>query len=261
MEINNITDIHSHVLPGIDDGAQNLPASLILLHMLAEQGVGRLVLTPHFYSYRESLEDFLARRTASMRQLLSTDYIREADPALHAAGGPYAIYSEAQIFDGTDPRAISLYLAAEVYLTEMVQSLEDVQPLLFGRERYLLLEMPFDQTWQTRTYQQIDALVAKFGITPVIAHVEHYPAGSKGRNTDVLNELTKRGCLLQINVDSFGDRKTRKAIHNLLKDGWVDAIGSDAHDPVNRPPRFKEFEAIVAKKIRHFQYEDVNLPL
>ena len=60
-----LTDFHSHVLPGIDDGSKSLKESIAMLRMEAEQGIRRVVATPHFYARHDQPERFLARRARS----------------------------------------------------------------------------------------------------------------------------------------------------------------------------------------------------
>ena len=65
-----MTDLHTHILPGMDDGAQTIEEALALLQTQAQQGVDAVALTPHFYGRRESVESFLSRREAAWQQLL-----------------------------------------------------------------------------------------------------------------------------------------------------------------------------------------------
>ncbi|HOR22980.1 MAG TPA: capsular polysaccharide biosynthesis protein, partial [Ruminococcus sp.] len=65
-----LTDLHCHILPGIDDGAKDREMSLAMLDMMKEQGVGRAVATPHFYAHREkSVEAFLEKRRAAFQSI------------------------------------------------------------------------------------------------------------------------------------------------------------------------------------------------
>ena len=66
-----MTDLHTHILPGMDDGAATVEISLKMLQAEREQGVETVGLTPHFYGERESVEGFLTRRAAAARQLLA----------------------------------------------------------------------------------------------------------------------------------------------------------------------------------------------
>ena len=70
MEI-TLTDLHTHILPGIDDGARNLEASLEILRRQKENGVERVALTSHFYPLREELQDYLDKRQRAYEELMS----------------------------------------------------------------------------------------------------------------------------------------------------------------------------------------------
>ena len=67
--MNMLSDFHSHILPGIDDGSKTVEESIALLRAEAEQGVKRVVATPHFYSNRDTMEGFLERRHAAVEAL------------------------------------------------------------------------------------------------------------------------------------------------------------------------------------------------
>ena len=62
-------DFHTHILPGMDDGAETVQQSIKMLRMLRKQGVDRVALTPHFYAHRESVDSFLDRRQTAFEQL------------------------------------------------------------------------------------------------------------------------------------------------------------------------------------------------
>ena len=62
-------DLHTHILPGMDDGAQSVDEAIKMLHLEAEQGIDTVALTPHFYRQNESVSEFLVRRDAAWREL------------------------------------------------------------------------------------------------------------------------------------------------------------------------------------------------
>ena len=78
-----MTDLHTHILPGMDDGAVTVEDSLAMLELQRSQGVDTVVLTPHFYSNREGISRFLLRRGQALVQLERTIAVRaEGQPAL-----------------------------------------------------------------------------------------------------------------------------------------------------------------------------------
>ncbi len=248
-----LTDVHSHVLPGIDDGAADLGVSLAMLRRLAEQGVEDLILTPHFYSRRESLEQFVERRDRSLGLLVSAD---EITACTESESGPAAVYQAADTMT-----SIRLYLAGECSLSTAIFDYESIEPLVFGRGRYLLVEMPFTSSWDAHSYQQVDRLKGQFKTTPIIAHIERYPATRYGRDLEAIAKLVELGCLIQLNCDSLFDRETRRASLNLLKGEWIDILGSDSHNLSTRPPRFDECRTYVQKKLNIEIDEQFHLDL
>lgn len=208
-------DIHTHVLPGMDDGAKDADEANQMLCLLKAQGITQVVLTPHFYAWEESLSAFLQRRMAAYQK------IKELE--------------------------IGLYLASETRLTEEVFLCESMDDLCIPNTRALLLELPFDNVWNNRIFRQIERLMSQYGVQPIIAHVERYRAVHKNKN--VLKELIDLGCLLQINTDSLVNRLTRAKTLRLIRDGWVQFIGSDCHNMQTRRPRHSEFQEILQEKL------------
>lgn len=237
-----LIDVHSHVLPGFDDGARDLSVSLGLLHRLAEEGVSDLVLTPHFYTRKESVERFVERREASLAKLLA---------AAEITALPQQEYGLAASFHASENASpIRIYLAGECSLSATLMNYDSLEPLVFGRGRYLLLEMPFEEHWDAHVLQQVEQLIAQFKLIPIIAHIERYPATRYGRSLDVVADLVELGCLIQLNVDSLFSRETRRNCLNLLKGEWIDILGSDSHNLTSRPPRFNDFRSYVKKKLQ-----------
>lgn len=198
-----MTDIHTHILPGMDDGAANLDQSLAMLKSCQEQGVDTVVLTPHFYPWTESLDSFLERR-------------QEAFDALRAAAGE---------------DAPQLILGAEVAWIPHLDSMSEIGKLTLGQSNCLLLEMP-NAPWTESMLDQVYRLSAVAGVTPILAHVERYLHLQKAgqikilQEMDVVMQLSARMLLTPI--------KRRKALSLLQNGVWV--LGSDCHDPELRSP-------------------------
>lgn len=209
-------DFHTHILPQMDDGAQNRDESLALLALLKKQGITRVVLTPHFYPQMEKLPDFLRRRDISFRSIAGCD--------------------------------MDLILGSETYLSEPLLSLDSIEELCIGKSGFLLLELPYGSKWSLGVYRQIDHLIAKFNICPIIAHAERYEA-VKEHKEQIFQKLVDLGCMLQFNTDSVIDRKSRSETLKLMKEGWVDLIGSDCHNIASRAPQFDLFKEILEKKL------------
>lgn len=197
-------DMHSHVLPALDDGADNLEASLALLRELKTLGYRKLVATPHI------MGDFYKNTPEGVRAALTT---------LRAAA------AEQQI-------AIELECAAEYYLDEwFVRRLERKDELLSfgGDKQYLLLETSYIN--ESRVLPEAVFLLKAAGYQPVIAHPERYKYLHAGR-LDELVKWREMGALLQVNLASlmgyYGPGE-RKVAEHIIDQKLIDFAGTDAH--------------------------------
>lgn len=223
-----LIDCHSHILPYIDDGAKHPDESLALLSILLEQGVTDVILSPHYYPSRESLDQFLERRATAVQALRQLDGIH-----IHREAGNSSFAS----FENEKGK-LDLYLGAEVALSPQLFNKSDLKRLCIGEGDYMLVELAFTASWDANIIAMLDRLIYQQGISPIIAHIERYPASNYGKNLDVLRRLSDLPCLLQMNVDSLGERRFRKQCRQLLEGQWIDFLGSDCHDLEKRPPRF-----------------------
>ncbi len=209
-------DLHTHILPEMDDGAKDRDEALSLISLLKTQGVKKIVLTPHYYPHLEILSDFLRRRDISYQSIADSD--------------------------------MELILGSETYLSEPLFSIDSIEGLCIGKSGYLLLELPYTEKWSLGVFRQIDRLIAKYSICPIIAHAERYEA-VKEHKEKVFQKLVDLGCMLQFNADSVVNRKTRSETLKLMKEGWVDFVGSDCHNITLRAPQLDIFKEIVGKKL------------
>lgn len=214
-------DFHSHVLPGIDDGAKSVDDSIALIRMLQSQKITDLVLTPHFYPDRQSADQFLLNRDRSLKRL-----------------------SEAL----GEQEEIRLYPGAEVYCSEYLLIAQDLNPLCIKGTRLLLLELPFSRTWSSDVWRIIKKLVESHSITPVIAHVERYPIVQK-HPSKLLGGLIDAGCILQVNCDSFVHSSMKNKMLKWLDYGMIHLLGTDCHDIDKRPPLMKDACEIIVREL------------
>lgn len=202
-----VTDCHSHILPNVDDGSRSVEESLSMLRMEAEQGIRRVVATPHFYAHHDSPERFFRRREAAWSRLRE---VLTEDPAL--------------------PR---VELAAEVHFFSGMSDSEVISELTFSGKRYMLLEMP-SVPWTESMYREIEAIYVKRGITPVIAHIDRYIAPF--RTHGIPGRLAELPVLVQANAEFFLHRGTSRMALRMLKEGRIHLLGSDCHDLKSRTP-------------------------
>lgn len=206
-------DIHCHCLPGLDDGAGTMEESIEFCRMAAADGVHTIVATPHmrddtFPNTREAVLSAHLRLRERLR--------RESIP-------------------------IRLLPGAEVHLAaDLTERCGNGELVTYGDAgKYLLLELPYQQ-FPARVEDVVFQL-RLLGVTPVLAHPERiaYFFDDPAR----LGRLIELGALTQFTASSLSGKfgaRIQEFCWDMLHRGWVDAIGSDAHDLEYRPPRLSE---------------------
>lgn len=214
-----VTDLHTHILPGMDDGSKNVEMSLAMLRALAGMGVDTVCATSHFYARQNDTAHFCARREQALNAL------RAALPA--------------------DEKLPRLLPAAEVaYFPSMEQ--HHLSRLCVEHTRTLLLEMPFSE-WTELQTETVTTLALDRGFQVVLVHPERF-CFSKG-NRRRLEELAQLPIGLQVNADSLLHWHTRKLALELLELTSLPLLGSDCHNLTTRPPNLKGGRDIVQKKL------------
>lgn len=213
-------DIHAHILPGIDDGAEDMTDTLAMAKIAVDCGVTGMVATPHCNiprMYDNYFDEFYV------------DVFRETERALEE--------------EGID---ITLYSGMEVFVTPRVpQLLSEGKLLTINGSRYMLVEFAFDEDpdYVQAMLRQIKSL----GVHPIIAHPERYEFVQE--DPQKVYQWRKRGYLVQINkgslVGRFG-RRSHYTAHQLLSHNLVTAIASDTHSPYQRTPYLLDaYEALL----------------
>lgn len=213
-------DFHSHILPGIDDGAANIEMSLKLLNMLKADGVDVVVATPHLYLHRETAEEFIEKRR------ISAENLKEA-------------------VSGKDLPEI--VLGAEVYFSPALSEMPSdiLKKLCVENTDYLLLELPY-QNFSSSFLNLLSDFINYSSCKTILAHIERYPEFFSGSD---LNELLSNGVLAQFNCDSLEKSSDRRKTLKLIKNGFIQIMGTDAHHAEKRPPLFGDAEKIIRKKL------------
>ena len=195
------TDIHNHVIPGIDDGSPTLEESMRMLRLWADLGYRKVITTPHVITatYPNTRETILGQL------YLLRDRIAE---------------------EGID---IELEASGEYHLDyEFIERLESGQLIGVGPRRVVLLDLPFHQPLVG--LDEVLRQVRKAGYAPVIAHPERYTY-MIGR-IKLHEELKAMGVWFQLNLGSllgqYG-QQVKVTARRLIDAGLVDMVGSDAH--------------------------------
>ena len=206
-------DIHTHILPGIDDGSENGEQSLKMLGEQVKQGVDRLFLTPHFDLDSMSLDRFLSRREAAFSLL------------------------KEKVRDRVVP---DMKLGAEVRFTPELLEL-DLSRLTLGNSDYLLLELPA-VTYPTMLEQSVEQMLDR-GIYPILAHVERCRYFYV--RPDALTSLIEQGAVAQITADVLLQRRAFSFARVCLSHDLAHLIASDTHNTATRPPCLRQARACV----------------
>ena len=225
-----MTDLHTHILPGIDDGARSVEESLAMLRMERSQGVDTVVLTPHFYRDRENPKRFLRRRKESAAALAQCvlelpEQEREKLPQMR--------------------------LGAEVAWWPDMAGWEELPEMCIGDTRNLLLELPFTP-WNDQMIYQLHELFGRTGITPIIAHLERY---LKIQHPEYILEVLKLGVPVQVSADILLRPFARGGAMKLLRQGQAHVVASDCHRRTGRTPNLGEAMDLLRRKLDPGQLE------
>lgn len=201
-------DIHTHILPELDDGANSVEEARSMLMLQRQQGVDRIFLTPHFYPEEMALETFLHERGISWNRL-----VEELDPEALAG----------------------LRLGAEVHYSPNLLQL-DVRRLTLGASDYLLLE--FSHHRYPVYIEEVISELQEQGIIPILAHVERFPYFR--REPQLLAKLMDLGCLGQVSAGALFHRRDNGFARACLEHDLAQIVASDAHNLTGRTPCMKE---------------------
>ncbi len=194
------SDIHSHLIPGIDDGAPDLEASINMIRRFKELGYSKIITTPHVMcDYYKNTPEIILKGLEKVREELVKQNI-----------------------------SFDISAAAEYNLDDgLADLIEKKQILTFG-ENYVLFELPFMS--EPPNFQEIVFNFQMAGYKPVLAHPERYSFWYD--NFDKYEELKSKGILLQMNLLSLTGHyspQTKKVAEKMVDANLIDAVGSDCH--------------------------------
>jgi len=212
-----MTDFHSHILPGLDDGSRSIPESVRMLEMEKEQGVNEVVLTPHFYADRDRIGSYLEAREKSLQSLLEA--LPEDMP--------------------------ELYLGAEVAYFPRMGEADALSELAIRGTGTILVELPFSQ-WDEEVCRDLDTMIGRRGLRVILAHLERYTEFQKKRK--VLDEILQMPVYVQLNAGPFSTFFGRRYPMQLVKSGRAVLLGSDCHNTDDRAPNLKAGRDMIAAK-------------
>ncbi len=200
-----MVDIHSHILPGLDDGAQTIDESLAMLRLAAENGTTDIVATPH----------------ANSSYVYDVDVVERLIAELTEQTGSF----------------IRIHRGCDFHLNfdNLSSALEDPLRYTINSGRYLMVELP--DLPSLPVMRTVLGRLLAVRIVPVITHPERN--GPLCANLPELESWVREGCLLQITAQSFLGRfgqTAQRVAETLMNAGSVHFVASDAHDCIDRPP-------------------------
>ncbi len=204
-------DIHTHIVPGVDDGAKDLNTSLSMIEKEINEGVDSIVFTPHSYCHKdvsksEILDSFNKLENA----------IKEKFPTL------------------------KYYLGQEIYYDKSTfKKLENNEYISINNTKYILIE--FDYYITLDELEEIIYSIRLKGYEPIIAHIERYNINLK----DYYKLKEKTNVLMQVNTKFLIENKHKAK--KMIKDKIIDYVASDCHSLDHRPPNLGKVKKIIEK--------------
>ncbi len=203
------TDIHTHILPGVDDGASNMEETQKMLKLAVDQGISAIIATPHFVCGAKNTS---ARRLHEIMDQVRTEAVK-LDAGFQLSLGNELFYSES-----------------------IIEALQSKEALTLAGSRYVLVEFSPGEEYRT-LYRGLGNLV-RAGYAPILAHMERYQCLDK--KIERILEIIELGCYIQINCTCLiGGSFHRKAnyFYDLMNQGLIHFIATDCHDSIVRTPR------------------------
>ena len=221
-------DIHTHVLFGLDDGAQTLDESMTIIQKYIENGYKGVVATPHHYNgkYLPSKKEIIESRQTILNELKN----RNIDFEIH--------------------------LGNEIFLDEnTIHELENHEVFTLADSKYVLIEFPF--LGKVNYAPSLIYQIQLSGYIPVLAHVERYQITKE--EFDFIEKIYKAGALFQINLSSLKNETSQEyeMANKLLDKDMVQLVGTDTHSPERRNPDVKKELDYLRNKMGENWYNEV----
>ena len=220
IQIRGFTDLHTHLLPSADDGAQNMADAMRMIRLAWRNGTRAIMMTPHYRgAYKKNT------------------------PQWHREN--FDIFSQMATAEFPD---MELYLGSEAhYELDLSDRVMAGEVMTLNDSRYILLEFS-SVSLKSRITTGVSEMLS-CGLVPVVAHVDRYEAFRTAEN--LVDEVMEMGALIQLNADSVMGKNgalIHTFCHRLLKEEKVHFIASDAHDLEHRPPLLRDCFLSVHKK-------------
>lgn len=215
-----IVDVHSHILPGVDDGSKNMDMTRQMLQMAWSEGIHTIIATPH---HRRGYAQAPAEKLKEAYQAVCIE-AKKINPDF------------------------KIYLGSELFRSHSLEErLASGEALTMAGTNYALVEfLPSDP------YRELHSTLRRIqmaGYKPIVAHAERYQCLVK--EPELTEELVDMGCLIQVNASSVTGENgfsAKRYVRKLLKYELVHFLGTDAHDLNRRSPMIQKCVSYIAKK-------------
>ena len=225
-------DIHCHILPGFDDGSDNIEESVRMARLAAENGTTAIIATPHS-NVPDKYQNYFGKAYVEAFKTL--------DARIKAENIPLRLYPGHEIFAAND----------------FIDLIKKKRLLTLCNSNYPLVEFALQERSES-VYRKLEIITAE-GLTPIIAHPERYAFIAADPAAPL--KLKKMGCLLQINKGSLKKKFGRTAYvisQSLVEREYADFVASDAHSPYIRTPFLADAYEIVSE-LRSSRYAEILL--
>lgn len=225
-------DIHTHILPGIDDGARDWDMCLEMIDRAWDGGIRRIIATPHYLPWQK-------KKTNPLQIVrLCVEVQRRVRAEL---GYEIKIYPGQEIY----------------YHVDMIEEIRRGEILTMAGTRHILVEFPIDIS--TQQLKQAVRHICESRYIPILAHIERYECL---RINETLEEAAELGALFQINIKSLQGgmlNQTTRWCKHQLQERKIDFLASDMHNLSSRPPTSYEMLDWVGKKLDREYQRDILL--
>ena len=193
-------DVHSHLLPSVDDGVKDIETALSCINEMKRNGISKIYVTPHFQTHRfKNDEDDIKRRFDEFRTLVGE-----------------------QISD------MELCLAGEYLIDSGFEERLRTKKLLTINDKYLLVEFSFNQSMLGM--EELFFEMQMKGYEVILAHPERYLYLNK--DSKLIHNLKEQGVYFQSNIMSFGGfygSESMRRAYQYVENGWINFLGTDIH--------------------------------
>ena len=229
--MNGYTDMHCHILPALDDGAKDMEKTREMLRIAYEEGIRRIIATPH---------SFASKRSASSETIRKT--IIEVEKQMEEWGFYIKIYPGNEIY----------------YRSGVEELLEQSVICTLADSNYVLVE--FDPMTEYSYLRDGILKLDSYGYIPILAHVERYECLFEKKER--LQRVKDHGGFIQVNASSFQggmfDEMAKRARY-IMKNDLLDFVGTDAHSTGKRSPKIQDTASFLYRKLGKKRAEEILL--